>query len=93
MSNIQAITPQQFGQSLANAIMVLYNSISLVIVPLVMLVLLISAILFIAGAFSHSGTLKKMGTGGFVGAGLGFLVYAATPFIVGLLKSMAQSFK
>jgi uncharacterized membrane protein YidH (DUF202 family) len=90
---VKEVSLQQFVTVLTRAIMELYNALSQVLAPLAMFLMLLSLIIFMIGALSHSSNLRKMGAGGFFSAGFGMLVYFSIPMIVGFIKSMARLFQ
>jgi Zn-dependent membrane protease YugP len=92
-TSIKSVSPQQFATVITHAIMMLYNALSGILAPLAMFLMLVSLIIFMVGALFHSSNLRKMGMGGFFGAGFGMLVYFSIPVIVGFIKSMAALFQ
>ena len=58
-TNTSSITAAEFAQRVADAVVVLINSVSGIIVPIATLSLLVSVVLLIVGSFTQSSKIKK----------------------------------
>jgi hypothetical protein len=87
------ITAAEFAQKVAEAVIMLIDSVSGIIIPVATLSLLISIVLFIVGGFMQSSSIKKAGAGGIGATILGLILYYAAPTIVSLLSGLQLVFK
>jgi len=92
-TNPAPITAAEFARKVTDAIIMLINSISGIIMPIATLALLISIGLFIMGGFMQSSNLKKAGAGGIGASIAGIILYFALPTIMSLLAGLQQIFK
>lgn len=92
-TNPAPISAAEFAQKVANAVVMLINSISGIIMPVATLALLVSIGLFIVGGFMQSSSLKKAGAGGIGASIAGIILYFALPAIMSLLAGLQQIFK
>lgn len=92
-STPEPITAGEFAQKIADAVIMLINSMSGIIMPIATLSLLVSIGLFIVGGFTQSSSLRKAGSGGIGASITGILLYFALPSIMSLLAGLQQIFK
>ena len=92
-TNTSSITAAEFAQRVADAVVVLINSVSGIIVPIATLSLLVSVVLLIIGSFTQSSKIKKAGASGIGATVLGLIVYYAAPTIISLFSSLQLIFR
>lgn len=92
-TNPKPISAGEFAQKVADAVVMLINSVSGVIIPIATLSLLVSIIMFIVGSFTQSSSIKKAGASGIGATILGLVLYYAAPTILSLLSSLQLIFK
>ncbi|ACA57447.1 hypothetical protein HYH96_17495 [Clostridium botulinum] len=92
-SSVSPVSPAEFGQRSGSAIDSFTQAFGGMIVPLIMLAFIISIIVFLIGTVVQSKNLRKVGAGGIGGAILGFILYIASPLILGLIYHATQTLR
>jgi hypothetical protein len=91
-TNPEPVSAAEFAQKVSQAVVMLINSVSGVIVPIAVLCLMVSVVLLIVGGVTHSSSVRKAGAGGIGAAAGGLLIYFAMPLIMSLLAGIQQIF-
>lgn len=92
MPTVKPVTPAEFGAKVSNALIVLFNTLNSIIVPLTIVAMGVSVLFLIIGFFTNSMNLKKIGLNGIVGSIGGFIIFKAIPLILGLWITVSKSF-
>jgi hypothetical protein len=87
------VTAGELAQKIADTIIELVNSGSVVIIPLATLVMLVSIGLLIVSGFTLSSSIRKLALGGIGVSALGLLIYFNLPTIMGFFTYLQQNFQ
>ena len=92
INGIQPVSPAVVDNKLIQVVMIIYNLLNPLIIPIVVVGSLIAFITIILGAACHIKTLKKVGATDLGIMFCALLFYFMEPTLIGLIKTIQQVF-
>lgn len=92
MPIIQPISPTEFGARISNGLIILFDTLNIIIVPLTIVAMGVSTIFLLIGFFTNSQGMKRIGWSGLAGSIGGFFIFKAIPLLIGLWITISKAF-
>lgn len=92
-SPIKPVTPAEFTSKFTESTNMILDVLGSMVIPIVSICFLLSIITYVMGGILHSDKIRKTGAAGVGASALGYFIYMISPYIMGLLYSIAQIFQ
>jgi len=90
---IQSVDPGDFARKIGTGLYAVYQYLQVLVIPLALVVMGVSALMFIGGILFHSGPTKRIGLSGVFMSLFGLFFFWGIPILIGVAQAIHDKIK